>query len=165
MMDFLQLSGKHVIVFGVANRKSVAYHIGATLEEIGARVIYVVQNEARRQQVAKLLGDAPVYVCDVEFEEQIRQLRQRLHVLEQHIEIVNAFIGAGTQINLQIKNGIKRSSRLLFTLFFTGQCHVIPALGQHLLDRLEQIIVQNIDLCTAKQILAHGQHIIVIAIV
>jgi enoyl-[acyl-carrier protein] reductase I len=59
MMDFLQLSGKHMIVFGVANRKSVAYHIGATLEEIGARVIYVVQNEARRQQVAKLLGDAP----------------------------------------------------------------------------------------------------------
>ena len=81
-MDFLQLSGKHIIVFGVANRKSVAYHIGATLEEIGARVIYVVQNEARRQQVAKLLGDAPVYVCDVEFEDQIRQLRDELATLQ-----------------------------------------------------------------------------------
>jgi enoyl-[acyl-carrier protein] reductase I len=82
MIDFLQLSGKHIIVFGVANRKSVAYHIGATLEEIGARVIYVVQDEARRQQVAKLLGDAPVYVCDVEFEEQIRQLRDDLAALQ-----------------------------------------------------------------------------------
>jgi enoyl-[acyl-carrier protein] reductase I len=59
----------------------VAYHIAATLEEIGARVIYVVQNEARRQQVAKLLGDAPVYVCDVEFEEQIGQLRDDLATL------------------------------------------------------------------------------------
>jgi enoyl-[acyl-carrier protein] reductase I len=81
-MDFLQLSGKHVIVFGVANRKSVAYHIGVTLDRIGARVIYVVQNETRRQQVAKLLGDAPVYVCDVEFEDQILRLCDDLATLQ-----------------------------------------------------------------------------------
>jgi enoyl-[acyl-carrier protein] reductase I len=80
-MDFLQLSGKNVIVFGVANRKSVAYHIAAALEEIGARVFYVVQNEARRQQAAKLVGDAPVYVCDVEFEDQIGRLRDNLTAL------------------------------------------------------------------------------------
>jgi enoyl-[acyl-carrier protein] reductase I len=81
-MDFLQLSGRNVVVFGVANRKSVAYHIGDTLENIGARVIYVVQNETRRQQVAKLLGDAPLYVCDVEFEDQIRRLRDDLAALQ-----------------------------------------------------------------------------------
>jgi enoyl-[acyl-carrier protein] reductase I len=77
-VDFLQLSGKNVVVFGVANRKSVAYHIAASLSEIGARVIYVVQNEVRREQVAKLVGDAPLLVCDVEFEDQIRQLHDDL---------------------------------------------------------------------------------------
>jgi enoyl-[acyl-carrier protein] reductase I len=81
-MDFLQLSGRNVIVFGVANRKSVAYHIAATLENMGARVIYVVQNEPRRQQVAKLLGDASLYVCDVESEDQIQQLRDDLAALQ-----------------------------------------------------------------------------------
>ena len=46
-MDFLQLSGKSVVVFGVANKKSVAWHIGKTLESHGAKVIYVVRSEAR----------------------------------------------------------------------------------------------------------------------
>jgi len=77
-MDFLQLADKSILVFGVANRKSVAYHIGRTLEDVGARVLYVVQNEDRRQSVQKLLGAAPVYVCDVEYEDQIQRLRAEL---------------------------------------------------------------------------------------
>ena len=77
-MDFLQLSGKSIVVFGVANRKSVAYHIGRTLDEIGAKVVYVVQSDDRRQGVEKLLGGADVYVCDVECDDQIEQLRDGL---------------------------------------------------------------------------------------
>lgn len=77
-MDFLQLSDKSVLVFGVANRKSVAYHIGRTLAECGANVVYVVQDEERRASTAKLLGDADVYVCDVEQEDQIERLRSEL---------------------------------------------------------------------------------------
>lgn len=76
MTDFLQLDGKTVLVFGVANRKSVAYHIGKTLEEAGADVVYVVRSAERQASVAKLLIDREVHVCDVEFPEQIEQLRQ-----------------------------------------------------------------------------------------
>lgn len=77
-MDFLQLSDKSILVFGVANRKSVAYHIGRTLAEVGANVVYVVQSEERRAGTAKLLGDADVYVCDVEREDEIERLRSDL---------------------------------------------------------------------------------------
>ena len=56
--DFLQLAGKRILIFGVANRKSVAYHIGRVLTEAGAECLYVVQNEDVRQGVAKLLGEA-----------------------------------------------------------------------------------------------------------
>lgn len=76
--DFLQLEGRRILVFGVANRKSVAYHVGQVLEEAGAEVVYVVRSTERRESVAKLLGDAVVYVCDVEFEEQIEQLAAEL---------------------------------------------------------------------------------------
>src|SRR5256885_2201207 len=76
--DFLGLSDKRVLVFGVANKKSVAYMSGKTLEEIGAKVIYVVRSEERRQAAAKLLGDAEIHVCDVEFEDQIDRLRDDL---------------------------------------------------------------------------------------
>lgn len=78
MPDFLQLENKNVLVFGVANKKSVAWHIAKTLTEAGAQVSYVVRSEARQQSVQKLVGDAPVYVCDVEFEEQIAALAQSL---------------------------------------------------------------------------------------
>ncbi|MFM7118472.1 MAG: SDR family oxidoreductase, partial [Planctomycetota bacterium] len=70
-MDFLQLAGKKVVVFGVANKKSVAWHVAQTLEEAGAQVIHVVRSETRRESTAKLLAGKPVFVCDVEFEEQI----------------------------------------------------------------------------------------------
>ena len=77
-MDFLQLADKSILVFGVANRKSVAYHIGRLLTEAGARCVYVVQNDDVRQNVSKLLGDADVYTCDVEQEEQIARLHDQL---------------------------------------------------------------------------------------
>ena len=72
--DFLQLAGKRVVVFGVANRKSVAYHVGKVLQEAEAEVVYVVRNPERRDSVAKLLEGAPIYVCDVEHQDQIDQL-------------------------------------------------------------------------------------------
>src|ERR1700757_3671159 len=77
-MDFLGLAGKTLLVFGVANRKSVAYHVGQVLQETGAKVVYVVRSAERRESVAKLLGDNEIYVCDVEHEDQIARLRDEL---------------------------------------------------------------------------------------
>ena len=77
-MDFLQLANKSFLIFGVANRKSVAWHIARVVIDAGARCVYVVQNDEVRQNVAKLVGEAEVFVCDVEQEEQIERLRQQL---------------------------------------------------------------------------------------
>jgi enoyl-[acyl-carrier protein] reductase I len=76
--DFLQLAGKRVLVMGVANRKSVAWHVSRVLVEAGAEVAYAVRNDARRQQVQQLVGDATVLACDVAFEDQIERLGQQL---------------------------------------------------------------------------------------
>ena len=67
-MSFLNLTGKTLVVFGVANRKSVAWHVARSLEEQGARVVYSVQSEARRKALEPLLAGKPVFVCDVEDE-------------------------------------------------------------------------------------------------
>jgi enoyl-[acyl-carrier protein] reductase I len=68
MPDFLDLTGKTFVVFGVANRKSVAWFVAKTLEEQGATVVYSVRSEARRQSLEKLLAGRPVFRCDVEDE-------------------------------------------------------------------------------------------------
>ncbi len=104
-MDFLQLTGKSILIFGVANRKSVAWHISRVLCEAGARCVYVVQNEETRKNVAKLLagetneqqgtrsvptmrshaergnengGASDIFICDVEHDDQIARLRDEL---------------------------------------------------------------------------------------
>ena len=74
-MDFLQLSGRNVLVIGVANRKSVAYHSARVLIEAGANVLFSVRSEERRETVLKLFPDATVFVCDYEHQSQIDQLR------------------------------------------------------------------------------------------
>ncbi len=76
--DFLQLSGKSVLVLGVANRKSVAYAISRVLEEAGARVAYVVRSDPQRDKLRTLLADRDVYVCDVEHETEIARVRDEL---------------------------------------------------------------------------------------
>jgi enoyl-[acyl-carrier protein] reductase I len=75
-MDFLQLTGKNVLIVGVANRKSVAFHVATLLREAGARVLLSVRSEARAESVRKLFPDAPVFVCDVEHQDQIDRLAE-----------------------------------------------------------------------------------------
>ena len=72
--DFLQLASKTIVVTGVANRKSVAFHIAQLLEACGATVVYVVRSHERQKQIASLVGDAEIHVCDVEREEEISAL-------------------------------------------------------------------------------------------
>ena len=79
-MDFLQLSGKTILVFGVANRKSVACHIGRVLDEAGAAVVYVVRSDERAASSRPSCSapDAEIHVCDVEHQEQIDRLRDEV---------------------------------------------------------------------------------------
>ncbi len=73
-MSFLNLENKKYVVFGVANRKSVAYHIAETIEREGGDAIFVVRSDARREQLGKFLPGAEIYVCDVEFDDQIARV-------------------------------------------------------------------------------------------
>ncbi|HTB80728.1 MAG TPA: SDR family oxidoreductase [Opitutaceae bacterium] len=67
-MSYLALEGKTFVVFGVANRKSVAWHVAQSLEEQGARVVYSVRSDERKKSLETLLAGRPVFVCDVERE-------------------------------------------------------------------------------------------------
>jgi len=84
--DFLQLEGRHIVVFGVANRKSVAYHVGKMLEAAGAHVVYIVRSAERRESVSRLLPNREIYVCDVEFQDQIDRLAKELAQVYDHLD-------------------------------------------------------------------------------
>ncbi len=78
VMDFLNLTDRRIVVFGMANRKSVAAHVGNVLAEAGAKVIHVVRSDERREQIRKLIGITPIHVCDVEHQDQIERVRDEI---------------------------------------------------------------------------------------
>ncbi len=78
-MDFLGLTGKTIVIFGLANKKSVACSIGKVLVEAGAKVIHVVRNGELAQNALKLFPESPVFICDVENEENIIRVRDEIN--------------------------------------------------------------------------------------
>ncbi len=77
-MDFLKLTDKKIVVFGMANRKSVACAIAKVLQEAGAEVIHVVRSDARKETAEKLFPDTKVFVCDVENEKNIARVKKEI---------------------------------------------------------------------------------------
>ena len=74
-MSFLGVEKKIFVVFGLANKKSVACAIGRTLAAEGAEVIHVVRSEERAKNAGKLFPQSQVFICDVENEENIIRVR------------------------------------------------------------------------------------------
>ena len=77
-MDFLDLKGKKIVIFGLANKKSVACAVGSVLSDAGAEIIHVVRSEQRREAATKLFPESKVYVCDVEAEENIIRVSKEI---------------------------------------------------------------------------------------
>jgi enoyl-[acyl-carrier protein] reductase I len=69
------LDGKNALVFGVANKRSIAWAIAKALSEAGARVAFTYQGERLKENVEELAGafgaDTPMYSCDVTRDEEI----------------------------------------------------------------------------------------------
>ncbi|MCA9001919.1 MAG: SDR family oxidoreductase [Planctomycetes bacterium] len=78
MNDFLDLAGQHVLVTGLSNKRSVAYHIARGLEAAGALPIYSVRTAERRESIQQLVGDRRVFVCDMSDGVQIQNLAREM---------------------------------------------------------------------------------------
>lgn len=73
-MSFLDLEGKKFLVVGVANKKSVAWHVADALRDEGAELVLAVKDANAADAVAKLFPDADIHPCDVENENDIARL-------------------------------------------------------------------------------------------
>lgn len=71
MSGFLNLDSRTFLITGVANKKSVAYFSAKALEENGAKLIFAVQHEEALTKVERLFPDSPIFILDVEKEEEV----------------------------------------------------------------------------------------------
>jgi enoyl-[acyl-carrier protein] reductase I len=90
--DSISLAGKYGVVFGVANRRSIAWAIAQALHDAGAKLAFTYQGERLKENVEDLAAgfgsETPLYPCDVTRDEDIAQVFQqvrkdfgKLHVL------------------------------------------------------------------------------------
>jgi enoyl-[acyl-carrier protein] reductase I len=77
-MSFLGIDTKRFLVFGLANKKSVACTIARVLLDEGAEVLHVVRSAERAETARKLFPSSPVFICDVEAEANIVRVRDEI---------------------------------------------------------------------------------------
>jgi enoyl-[acyl-carrier protein] reductase I len=69
------LAGKTGVVFGVANKRSIAWAIAKAWANAGARVIFNYQGERLKENVEELTGEfgqqTPLFPCDVSNDQEI----------------------------------------------------------------------------------------------
>lgn len=73
----IDLKGKVAVVFGVANKRSIAWGICQKLSEAGATLAICYQNERLQRDTEALaaeLPDAKTYQCDLSIDEQVDTL-------------------------------------------------------------------------------------------
>jgi enoyl-[acyl-carrier protein] reductase I len=71
------LDGRVAVVFGVANKRSIAWSIAQGLHEAGARLAITYQNERLEQEAKDLILSLPgaeAFMCDVSRDEDIERL-------------------------------------------------------------------------------------------
>ena len=80
----IDLKGKVAVVFGLANKRSIAYAIAQKLAEAGATIVLSYQSERLRSAAEELLSDlgqaasGKAFQCDVSRDEEIDGLFQNI---------------------------------------------------------------------------------------
>jgi enoyl-[acyl-carrier protein] reductase I len=76
-MSYLPLAGKTGVIFGVANKRSIAWAIAQAWHEAGAKLIFNYQGERLKENVEELAGtfgaDTLIAPCDVGSDEEIEK--------------------------------------------------------------------------------------------
>ena len=145
-MSFLNVQGKTYVVFGVANKRSVAWHAARRLEEEGATVIFSVRSEARRESLTKLLCGREVHVCDVEHEDQIAELARV--VADEH-ETIHGVVHSIAFANYESFSGVFHEvSQKDFIQCVAVSCHSLIAIAnafKDLFDRHASVVTISIS--------------------
>jgi len=75
------LEGRTAVVFGVANKRSIAWAIAQHLQEAGAQLAITYQNERLREEAEEMIASLPnaaAFQCDVSNDDEIEVLFEQL---------------------------------------------------------------------------------------
>src|SRR5438105_5342279 len=86
------LAGKTGVVFGVANKRSIAWAIARAWAAAGARLIFNYQGERLKENLEELVGEfgekTPFFPCDVSSDDEIKTFFEKVRVETEHVGLM-----------------------------------------------------------------------------
>ncbi|MGZ5021336.1 MAG: enoyl-ACP reductase FabI [Chthoniobacterales bacterium] len=86
------LAGKIGVVFGVANKRSIAWAIAKAWAAAGAKLFFNYQGERLKENVEELVGEfgegTPLWPCDVSKDEEIAQFFQNVRGATDRVDLM-----------------------------------------------------------------------------
>ncbi|MCX7713562.1 MAG: enoyl-ACP reductase [Chthoniobacterales bacterium] len=86
------LNGKTGLIFGVANKRSIAWAIAKAWHEAGAKLIFNYQGERIRENVEELVSEfgenTPLFPCDVTSDQQIAEFFTKVRELTPKVDLL-----------------------------------------------------------------------------
>jgi enoyl-[acyl-carrier protein] reductase I len=125
------MQGRVAVVFGVANKRSIAWAIAQKLQQAGAQLAITYQNERLEQEAKDLIAELPgarAFRCDVstdaEIERLFGELREAYGKLDTVVHSV-AFAPADA-----LKDEFVNTSREAFRIALDVSCYSLVALAR-----------------------------------
>lgn len=91
-MTHQPLAGKVGLVFGVANKRSIAWAIARAWAGAGAKLMFNYQGERLKENVEELVGefgaDTPLWPCDVSNDEDITRFFEKVRGATDRVDLV-----------------------------------------------------------------------------
>jgi len=87
----LSMQGKNAVIFGVANKRSIAWAIAQRLSDAGARLAVTYMNERMKAEAHDLISSLPgaePFQCDVSSDAEIDQLFTQLRERFGHLDVL-----------------------------------------------------------------------------
>ena len=125
------LQGRNVVVFGVANKRSIAWAIAQQMQAAGAQLAITYQNQRLKQEADDLIAALPsaeAFQCDVSRDEEIAQLFDRLQQRYGRLDVlVHSIAYAPAEA---LKDDFVQTSREAFRIALDTSAYSLVALAR-----------------------------------
>jgi enoyl-[acyl-carrier protein] reductase I len=125
----IDLKGKVAVVFGLANKRSIAWGIAQRLSEAGATLAICYQNERLQREAEELTADLPgtkIFRCDVSIDADIDSVFEQLKATYGKLDILVHSIGFAPNI----KNTVLQTAREDFRIAHDISAYSLIALAR-----------------------------------
>src|SRR5260221_5927908 len=125
----INLQGRTAVVFGVANKRSIAWAIAQKLQQAGAKLVITYQNERLEQEAKDLIAALPgaqALMCDVSNDAEVERAFAQLK--EKHSKIDTLVHSIAYAPAEELKNDFVNTTREGFRIAHDVSCYALIAI-------------------------------------